>query len=54
MTGTPIAQVMGGFPARWVGAIALVPLVTTPVARPAPGEFLVRMLDVGQGLAMHV
>ena len=43
-----------GFPARWVGAIALVPLVTTPVARPTPGEFLVRMLDVGQGLAMHV
>ncbi len=43
-----------GFPARWVGAVALVPLVTMPVERPAPGELVVRMLDVGQGLAVHV
>ncbi len=43
-----------GFPARWVGAVALVPLVALPVARPPEGELLVRMLDVGQGLAVHV
>lgn len=43
-----------GFPARWVGVVALLPLVAMPVARPAPGELLVRVLDVGQGLAVHV
>lgn len=43
-----------GFPGRWVGAVALVPLVALPVARPPEGELLVRMLDVGQGLAVHV
>jgi competence protein ComEC len=43
-----------GFPARWVGAVALVPLATLPVERPAPGELVVRVLDVGQGLAVHV
>lgn len=43
-----------GFPARWVGIVCLVPLVAMPVERPAPGELRVRMLDVGQGLAVHV
>jgi competence protein ComEC len=43
-----------GFPARWVGVVCLVPLVAMPVDRPAPGELVVRMLDVGQGLAVHV
>lgn len=43
-----------GFPARWLGAVALVPLVAIPVERPGAGEIVVRMLDVGQGLAVHV
>lgn len=43
-----------GFPARWVGAVCLLPLVAMPVERPAPGALMVRMLDVGQGLAVHV
>lgn len=43
-----------GFPARWAGAFAFLPLVLLPVERPAPGEILVRVLDVGQGLAVHV
>jgi competence protein ComEC len=43
-----------GFPARGLGVVALLPLVTMPVERPAPQEMVVRMLDVGQGLAVHV
>jgi competence protein ComEC len=43
-----------GFPARGLGVVALLPLVTMPIERPAPQEMLVRMLDVGQGLAVHV
>ncbi len=43
-----------GFPARWVGMVALIPLVAVPAPRPATGEALVRVLDVGQGLAVHV
>lgn len=43
-----------GFPARWLGAVALLPLVLVPATRPAAGEALVRVIDVGQGLAVHV
>jgi competence protein ComEC len=43
-----------GFPARWVGAFALLPLVLLPAARPAPGEYWVDVLDVGQGLAVVI
>lgn len=43
-----------GFPARWAGAFAFFPLVLLPMERPARGEILVRVLDVGQGLAVHV
>jgi competence protein ComEC len=43
-----------GFPARWLGLIALLPLVGVHVARPAPGSFWLDVLDVGQGLAAVV
>jgi competence protein ComEC len=43
-----------GFPARWLGAVAMLPLVLTPAPRPDAGAALVRVLDVGQGLAVHV
>lgn len=43
-----------GFPARWLGAVAMLPLVLVPVPRPEEGAALVRLLDVGQGLAVHV
>ncbi|MCC6658720.1 MAG: DNA internalization-related competence protein ComEC/Rec2, partial [Rhodocyclaceae bacterium] len=42
-----------GFPARWVGAMLLLPLVLVEPARPAPGELRLTVLDVGQGLAVH-
>lgn len=43
-----------GFPARWLGCLALLPLLTYTPPRPAAGEALVNVLDVGQGLAIHV
>jgi competence protein ComEC len=43
-----------GFPARWLGVVALLPLAFVPVPRPSAGEVMVRVLDVGQGLAVHV
>lgn len=43
-----------GFPARWLGLAACLPLVLVPPPRPAPGEARVTVLDVGQGLAVHV
>ncbi len=43
-----------GFPARWLGLAALLPLVSVQAARPAPGHFWLDVLDVGQGLAAVV
>ena len=43
-----------GTPARWLGLTLLVPLVSWAPPRPAPGEAKVTVLDVGQGLAVHV
>ena len=43
-----------GTPARWVGLSLLVPLVLWTPPRPPPGEAKVSVLDVGQGLAVHV
>lgn len=43
-----------GFPARWLGAIWLLPLLTTRPAGPAPGATWVTLLDVDQGLSVVV
>lgn len=43
-----------GFPARWLGVAAILPLALVPAPRPESGEAVVRLLDVGQGLAVHV
>lgn len=43
-----------GFPARWVGAVLFLPLFFSPPSRPHAGEARVVVLDVGQGLAVHV
>ncbi len=43
-----------GMPARWLGLLALLPMLALPPVRPAPGAAIVRVLDVGQGLAIHV
>lgn len=43
-----------GFPARWLGLLAFLPLLTVLPPRPAPGTAAITVLDVGQGLAVHV
>lgn len=42
-----------GVPGRWLGAIALLPLLVVP-GRPPPGDFRLVLLDVGQGLSAVV
>jgi competence protein ComEC len=43
-----------GTPARWLAVMLFLPLLLTRPVRPVPGEMLVRVLDVGQGLAVHI
>jgi len=43
-----------GFPARWLGLLAFLPLLTVAPARPVAGAVEITVLDVGQGLAVHV
>ncbi|AEJ01981.1 DNA internalization-related competence protein ComEC/Rec2 [Nitrosomonas sp. Is79A3] len=41
-----------GFPARWLGVIALLPMFLVQPAQPKSGELWLTVLDVGQGLAV--
>ena len=41
-----------GFPARWVGAMLMLPLFLAVPIKPLPGELHITVLDVGQGLAV--
>lgn len=43
-----------GIPARWVGSVLFLPLFFSPPQRPQEGQVKVVVLDVGQGLAVHV
>jgi competence protein ComEC len=43
-----------GFPARWIGAAALLPLFLLVPPAPGPGAVRMAVLDVGQGLAIVV
>ncbi len=43
-----------GFPSRWLGLLAFLSLLTVEPPRPAPGTAEIAVLDVGQGLAVHV
>lgn len=43
-----------GFPARWVGALLLLPMFLVKPGTPGMGEFRATVLDVGQGLAVVV
>ena len=49
-----VAWLLGppGWPARGLGAVALLPLLVWPGERPAEGELWVTALDVGQGSAI--
>lgn len=43
-----------GWPGRALAVPLMLPLFMTPDTRPAPGDMQVVVLDVGQGLAVHV
>ncbi len=43
-----------GWPARWLGAVLMLPLLWPPVIRPAEDTLELHLLDVGQGLAVIV
>ena len=43
-----------GIPARWVGLVLFLPLLFVLPSRPNAGDARVTVLDVGQGLAVHV
>jgi len=43
-----------GFPARFLGVALMLPMVFVPPSRPQAGEAWITVLDVGQGLAIHV
>jgi competence protein ComEC len=43
-----------GWPLRWLGALALLPLLWPKLDRPASGELRLDLLDVGSGLAIVV
>lgn len=43
-----------GFPARWLGLVLLLPVLTATPPRPPPGAAWVDVLDVGQGAAIVV
>ncbi|MBI3776530.1 MAG: DNA internalization-related competence protein ComEC/Rec2 [Gammaproteobacteria bacterium] len=43
-----------GVPARWLGAVALAPMILVSPPAPQPGEFWFTLLDVGQGLSAVV
>jgi competence protein ComEC len=43
-----------GIPARWLGAVLLLPLFLTPASGIASGSYEVTLLDVGQGLSTVV
>ncbi len=43
-----------GSPGRWLGIVAVLPLLYYQAPRPALGEFTLNVLDVGQGLASVV
>jgi competence protein ComEC len=43
-----------GWPQRWCGAVAWLPLLAALPSRPAPGQFAVTAFDVGQGMALLI
>lgn len=43
-----------GWPLRWLGAAACLPLLAAAPSRPAPGQVEVTAFDVGQGMALLV
>jgi competence protein ComEC len=54
LAGTAWLMLPRGVPARWVGLLLYLPLLFVAPQRPAAGDMKMTVLDVGQGLAVHV
>jgi competence protein ComEC len=54
LAGTGWMLAPRGWPHRWAGAAAWLPLFLLQPAHPAPGSFTVTAFDVGQGMALLV
>ena len=54
LLGTLWLMLPRAVPARWVGLVLYLPLFFMPPPRPSTGEMRLVVLDVGQGLAVHV
>ena len=52
LVGVVLLLAPRGFPARWLGAVMLLPIVLNTAERPDAGDFEATMLDVGQGLSL--
>jgi len=52
LPGGPGLGVVAGFPSRWLGILAGVPLFLAAPEKPAEGELWLAVLDVGQGLSV--
>jgi competence protein ComEC len=52
MTGAVWLLLPRGFPARWIGAFAFLPMLLITPAPPAEGVLRLTVLDVGQGLSV--
>ncbi|CAG4883176.1 DNA internalization-related competence protein ComEC/Rec2 [Georgfuchsia toluolica] len=54
LIGTAWLMLPRAVPARWVGVLLYLPLLFVPPERPLEGDMKMAVLDVGQGLAVHV
>nr|WP_164504207.1 DNA internalization-related competence protein ComEC/Rec2 [Nitrosomonas sp. HPC101] len=54
LPGGPGLGISAGFPARWLGILAGIPLFLIAPEKPAAGELWLTVLDVGQGLSVVV
>lgn len=54
IVGVGLLLAPAGWPARWLGAVWLMPMLLLTPSGPAPGETWFTLLDVGQGLSAVV
>ncbi|MGD9000230.1 MAG: DNA internalization-related competence protein ComEC/Rec2 [Granulosicoccaceae bacterium] len=52
ISGIVITLLPRGLPGRWLGLLGILPMLLLRPSGPAPGELLVDVLDVGQGLSI--
>jgi competence protein ComEC len=52
IAGTAIYLLPRGLPGRWLGLLGVLPMLLIRPPGPAPGELIIDVLDVGQGLSI--